>query len=448
MQRIFVIGAGKSSTVLIKYLLDQAEEQDWMVTVGDLSLELAQSKVGDHPRGHAITFNVKDEESRHAAIKQCDLVVSLLPANMHNPVARDCIQYQKHFVSASYVSPEMHKLHEKATQAGVILLNECGLDPGIDHMSAMRMIKEVEDKGARITCFESYAGGLIDPDSDNNPWHYKLTWNPRNIVLSGQGITKFYWKDTLKVIPYSRLFQRYDILTIPGYGDYEGYPNRDSTRYKKFYGLKDAHTVVRGTLRKRGYCDAWNMLVQLGVTDESYKVNFSANATWKEFVDCFLPYDPDMDTREKFINYFDLHGRDEIMDKLDWLGLFSDRKVGSGKQSPARVLQDLIEDKWKLDPGDKDLIVMLHKMEFEHEEVEYEAQMSLAVAGEDELRTGMAKTVGLPLGIAAKLILTGKVESRGVVIPVTEDLYTPILNELEQDHQISFVHELKEMSNG
>jgi saccharopine dehydrogenase-like NADP-dependent oxidoreductase len=448
MQRIFVIGAGKSSTVLIQYLLDRAEEHDWFVTVGDMSEAAARSKVNNHTRGDAIFFDVYNENLRKACIQQADLIVSLLPANMHGPVAKDCIQYGKHFVSASYVSPEMQDLDASAKERGVILLNECGLDPGIDHMSAMRMIHEVKREGGQITCFESYAGGLISPESDTNPWHYKMSWNPRNIVLAGQGITKFYWRDSLKIIPYSKLFSRYDILEVPGYGSYEGYPNRDSTRYKSFYELETAHTVVRGTLRKRGYCDAWDVLIKLGLTDENYTVTLPEGCSWKTFTDCFLPYEPGMDVQQKFVRYFGLEDAPQVVDQMEWLGLFSEEPVGATSGTPAGLLQALLEKKWKLEPGDKDMIVMLHKMEFSKAGKEYEAQMSLTVSGEDEVITAMAKTVGLPAGIAAKLILTGAIQKTGVVIPVTEDIYIPILDELNDSFGMQFIHELKEMANG
>ena len=445
MQRIFVIGAGKSSTVLIQYLLDRAEEHDWFVTVGDMSEAAAQRKVNGHSRGDAIFFDVYDDTLRRACIRQADLVVSLLPANMHSPVAKDCIQFGKHFVSASYVNPEMQELDEAAQQQWVILLNECGLDPGIDHMSAMRMINEVKREGGHITCFESYAGGLISPESDTNPWHYKISWNPRNIVLAGQGISKFYWRDSLKIIPYNKLFSRYDILEIPGYGDYEGYPNRDSTRYRSLYELESAHTVVRGTLRKRGYCDAWDVLIKLGLTDENYTVELPKDCTWKTFIDCFLPYEPGMDVQQKFVKYFQLEDAPKIVAQMEWLGLFSDEPIGQEKGTPAGLLQGLLERKWQLEPGDKDMVVMLHKMEFTNNGKDYEAQMSLAVSGEDEVITAMAKTVGLPAGIAARLILTGAIKKAGVIIPVTADIYGPILDELRDGFGIQFIHQLNEV---
>jgi saccharopine dehydrogenase-like NADP-dependent oxidoreductase len=447
MQRIFVIGAGKSSSVLIQYLLERAESNQWHITVGDMSSELAEAKVGGHPHGSAIAFHVEDAASRRELISKSDLVISLLPAFMHVPVASDCVEFGKHFISASYVSDEMAALHDAAVKQGVVLLNECGLDPGIDHMTAMQLMHHIEQKGGVITGFESYTGGLISPESDNNPWHYKLTWNPRNIVMAGQGVAGFTWKDRQKLIPYSKLFTRYDLLEIPGYGWFEGYPNRDSNKYKNIYQLHHTHTLVRGTLRKQGFCDAWNVLVQLGMTDDSYTVDLTEGCTWAQFVNTYLPFDAKKDIREKFIEYFALENALEVMEKLDWLGLFSDRPVGHTQATPARILQTLLEDKWQLEPGDKDMIVMLHKLEYTLHGVEMEAQMSFVVTGQDEVNTAMATTVGLPLGMAAKQILSGHMKQTGVVIPITADIYEPILRELQADFGVRFMHSEKEIKH-
>lgn len=447
MQRIFVIGAGKSSSVLIHYLLERAVIQQWQVTVGDMSLELAQSKVGGHAHGTALEFNVDDAALRQELISNSDLVISLLPASMHVPVASDCVRLKKHFISASYVSPEMAALHDAAVANDVVLLNECGLDPGIDHMTAMQLMRSIQDRGGIINSFESYTGGLISPESDNNPWHYKLTWNPRNIVIAGQGVAGFTWKDRQKWIPYNKLFTRYDLLEIPGYGWFEGYPNRDSNKYREIYQLEQTHTLVRGTLRKQGFCDAWNALVQLGVTDDSYTVDMQEGSTWSQFVNTYLPFDPKKNIREKFIEYFHMENAPEVMEKLDWLGIFSDRPIGHTSATPARILQTLLEDKWKLEPGDQDMIVMLHKLEYTLNGVEMEAQMSFVVTGDDEINTAMASTVGLPLGMAAKQILNGNLQQRGVIIPITADIYEPILRELQDDFDVRFMHSEKVMSD-
>ncbi len=441
MKNILILGAGKSATVLIDYLLDLADELDCTVTLGDLNLELAVDKINGHPMGKAVYFNSQDDVIRQKCIQDADIVVSLLPAFLHPVVAKDCIAFKKHFVSASYVGDEMKALDEAARAAGVILLNEIGLDPGIDHMSAMRMIDHVKAQGAFITTFESYTGGLIAPESDNNPWNYKFTWNPRNVVLAGQGTAKFLQGNTYKYIPYHQLYSRYDILEIQGQGEFEGYPNRDSLTYRNIYGLENATTIVRGTLRKRGFCDAWNVFVQLGMTDDSYVMENAQTLTWKAFILSFIPGAGE-NVEEALAAYLGI-SNNAIMQKLKWLGLFDDvpvfATINPDKQyTPAQLLQILLEQKWSLTPGDKDMCVMMHIMEFSLNHKNYRMESSMVAIGTDEVYTAMAKTVGLPAAIATKMILTGEITQRGVVIPVTSDIYFPILQELEAAHGIVF----------
>lgn len=438
MKNILVLGAGKSSTVLIHYLLSNAVDADWLITVGDISLEAAQVKVGNHPKGNAIFFDVSDSALRRQSIANADIVLSLLPANMHFPVAKDCVQLGKNFISASYVSNEMLELHADAVKAGVILLNECGLDPGIDHMSAMELIHRIQQKGGKITAFESYTGGLIAPESDDNPWNYKFTWNPRNVVLAGQGVARFIWDNRIKYVPYHKLFERYDNLTIPGFGDFEGYPNRDSLKYITLYGLDNLDTMVRGTLRKKGFCDAWNVFVQLGVTDDSYVMEDLENMTWLDFIKAFIPYDTRFTPKDKLEQYLKLENRSEILQKLEWLGLFSSEPIGLKSGTPAQVLQKLLEDKWRLQAGDKDMCVMMHLIDYSLNGKKYLCQSSMAAIGDDSQHTAMAKTVGLPIAIAAKLILKEKLKLTGVVLPLTEEIYGPILHELQSEHGIHF----------
>ena len=442
MKNILILGAGKSATVLIEYLLKQASIYNWMITLGDIDVNLAIQKLNKDPRGRGIYFNSGDNVVREQAIKEADIVISLLPAFLHIGIARDCVKYKKHFVSASYVSEEMKALDADAKAAGIILLNEVGLDPGIDHMSAKKMIDDVLKSGGNITAFESYTGGLIAPESDNNPWNYKFTWNPRNVILAGQGTAKFLLDHQYKYIPYHKLFSRYDILEIPGYGKFEGYPNRDSLAYRKIYGLENTATIVRGTLRKRGFCDAWNVFVQLGITDDSYNMEGIENFTWKQFTSSFLPAAVST-VKEDMISYIEFMHSKEIQNKMEWLGLFSDEKIykTSGENilaSPAQVLQKLLEEKWALSDTDKDMCVMLHLMEYELQDKKFVVQSSMVAIGEDGLHTAMAKTVGLPAAIAVKMILNGKIKNTGVVIPVLPEIYDPVLAELKLEHGIVF----------
>lgn len=439
MQKILVLGAGKSATILIRYLLDGAEKNDWMVTVGDASESLAKQKTGSHPRARAIAFHAEDTEKRNAEVAQTDIVISLMPPHQHPDIAACCVAMRKHFVSASFVSDSMRALHEAALAADVILLNECGLDPGLDHMSAVRLIDALHARGAEIHGFESYTGGLIAPENDNNPWHYKFTWNPRNVVLAGQGTAKFLWNGTYKYVPYHKLFSRYDILHIPGFGEFEGYPNRDSLLYREAYGLEGAETLVRGTLRRRGYCDAWNALVQLGLTEDSYVIEHLGELTWDALIRSFLPYDK-RSTRELLARYLHLEDRPDIMAQLEWLGIFSDAETGLAEGTPAQALQKLLEVKWKLQKNDRDMCVMMHTCDYRLGGKPFRCQSSMVQIGENETLTAMAKTVGLPLAISAERILQGDIKLRGVVIPVHREIYEPVLQELAL-HGIHFTEE-------
>jgi saccharopine dehydrogenase-like NADP-dependent oxidoreductase len=259
MKRILVLGAGRSTTVLIQFLLEQSESQDWMVTVADLDEAMVQRKVGNHPRAVAAVLNSTDEISLYHQVSGADLVISMLPAHMHIPVATACIALGKHMVTASYVSPAMEALHPRAQEAGVILMNEIGVDPGIDHLSAMHMIDRVRNAGGEVVLFESFTGGLVAPASDDNPWNYKFTWNPRNVVMAGSGgAVKFIQEGAYKYIPYHQLFRRTEMIDIDGYGRFEGYANRDSLKYRTVYGLESIRTLYRGTLRRPGFCRSWD----------------------------------------------------------------------------------------------------------------------------------------------------------------------------------------------
>ena len=437
MKQVLVIGAGKSTGVLIEYLLSAAERHDWSVRVVDRSLDAARRRVGNHPRGTAEALDASDRSRCNALVSAADLVVSMLPAHLHGPVAETCLQFRKHFVSASYVSAEVHALDTVAQRAGITLLNEIGVDPGIDHMSAMSTLDGLRARGARITAFETFTGGLVAPESDDNPWRYKFTWNPRNVVLAGQGGVKFKHNGRFKYIPYHKLFARYEPLSIPGYGDFEGYPNRDSLKYRKHYGLSDVQTIYRGTLRRPGFCRAWNCLVQLGLTDDSYELEDLEAMTYRDFINSYLWYDEAMSVELKVRAYLKLDLNSPSFDRLAWLGLFDDHPIGLSSGTPARVLQKLLEEKWALAPDDKDMIVMLHKIEYELDGQRFREQSSMVTLGSDPQRTAMARTVGLTTGIGAKLVLLGKITRRGVVIPTIPAVYEPALQELAR-HGIAF----------
>ena len=441
MKKILVIGAGRSAVTLIKYLLDNSSANNWQVTVADFSIELAEQAVGNHNNGKAIFFNVTDEKQRESEIENADIVISMLPASLHITVAKDCVRLGKNLVTASYVSPEIAELDEAAKQAGILLLNEIGLDPGIDHMSAMQVIDEIKENGGELTSFKSFCGGLVHPDYDNNPWNYKFTWNPRNVVLAGQGTAQYIENGDYKYIPYTSLFERTEYMEVLDAGEFEGYANRDSLSYRKSYGLDDIPTLFRGTLRRKGYSEAWNVFVQLGMTDDTYKLENSASITNREFINMFLPFNDALTVEEKLCKQFSLTTDSVIFQKIAWLSAFSENKVGMENASPAQILQAICEKKWTLGSEDKDMIVMQHQFEYVQNGEQKKLNSSLLVFGDDPRYTSMAKTVGLPVAIATKLILSGAIKSTGVKIPTTKDIYVPVLKELEENG-INFVEEL------
>ena len=441
MKKILVIGAGRSAVTLIKYLLDNSSANNWQVKVADFSIELADQAVGNHNNGKAIFFNVTDKKQRESEIENADIVISMLPASLHITVAKDCVRLGKNLVTASYVSPEIAELDEAAKQAGILLLNEIGLDPGIDHMSAMQVIDEIKENGGELTSFKSFCGGLVHPDYDNNPWNYKFTWNPRNVVLAGQGTAQYIENGDYKYIPYTSLFERTEHMEVLDAGEFEGYANRDSLSYRKSYGLDDIPTLFRGTLRRKGYSEAWNVFVQLGMTDDTYKLENSASITNREFINMFLPFNDALTVEEKLCKQFSLTTDSVIFQKIAWLSTFSENKVGIENASPAQILQKICEEKWTLGSEEKDMIVMQHQFEYVQNGEQKKLNSSLLVFGDDPRYTSMAKTVGLPVAIATKLILSGAIQSIGVKIPNTKDIYVPVLKELEENG-INFVEEL------
>ena len=431
MKKILVIGAGRSCSSLIRYLTGILDSNNWHLRIADRDLELAKEKIQGANNAEAISFNALNRDERIPHLEWADIVVSMLPAALHIDIAKDCAFLKKNLITPSYITPEMKALEKDCTANGVFILNELGLDPGIDHMSAMKIIHDIKTKGGKIERFESFTGGLIAPESDNNPWNYKFTWNPRNVVLAGQGsAARFLQNGKYKFVPYNYLYSRTKEIEIDNYGMFEGYANRDSLSYIDVYGLSGIPTIYRGTLRRKGYSEAWNTFVQLGCTDDSYVLPDTENMTYREYINAFLTYHTDLTVEKKLQDSFGLS--DEVMDKLKWLGIFEDRKIGVKGLSPAKVLQKKLEEKWNLEPNDKDLIVMWHRFNYSLAGEDFEIISSLAVEGEDQTYTGMSNTVGLPLAIAVKLVLQGKLSLTGVHLPVTPEIFEPILKELEE----------------
>ncbi|MFL2564145.1 MAG: saccharopine dehydrogenase family protein [Flavobacteriales bacterium] len=435
-QKIFIIGAGRSASSLIKYLINVSVKNNFELTIGDKDVSLVKDKIDGHKCASAIRFDVFNDDQRISEIKNADIVISMLPATLHFIVAKDCLKYKKNLVTASYVSKDIQSLNDQAQKQGVILLNEIGLDPGIDHMSAMKVIDDIKNKGGIIKSFKSYCGGLVAPEYDTNPWNYKFTWNPRNVVLAGQGTAQYIDSGKYKYIPYGQLFKRTDTINVLNYGQFEAYANRDSLSYREVYKLNDIPTLFRGTLRKPGYSEAWDLFVQMGMTDDSYEMDVSG-MNYSDFFNSFI------DVRNRDIkSYLKSHFRvsDDVISKVEWLGFFNQINLDLEKGTPAQILQKILESKWLLKKEDKDMIVMQHQFIYEIEGKEHELHSSFVLLGEDQTYTGMAKTVGLPVGIATKLILNGEIKSTGVKVPVSKDIYKPVLEELEQ-YGIRFVEE-------
>mgnify|MGYP001168016102 FL=1 len=435
-QKIFIIGAGRSASSLIKYLINVSAKNNFELTIGDKDVSVVKDKIDGHKYASAILFDVLNDDQRISEIKNADIVISMLPATLHFIVAQDCLKFKKNLVTASYVSKDIQSLNDQAEKQGVILLNEIGLDPGIDHMSAMKVIDDIKDRGGIIKSFKSYCGGLVAPEFDTNPWNYKFTWNPRNVVLAGQGTAQYIDSGKYKYIPYGQLFKRTDTVNVLNYGQFEAYANRDSLSYREVYKLNDIPTLFRGTLRKPGFSEAWDLFVQMGMTDDSYEMDVSG-MNYSDFFNSFI------DVRNRDVkSYLKSHFRvsDNIISKVEWLGFFNQINLGIDKGTPAQILQQILESRWLLQKEDKDMIVMQHQFVYEIKGEEHELHSSFVLLGEDQTYTGMAKTVGLPVGIATKLILNGDIKSTGVKVPVSKEIYKPVLEELEQ-FGIRFIEE-------
>ena len=434
MREILIIGAGKSTSALIQYLLEKSQKENLKLRIGDINLENAQNAAKDHVRSEAFYLDIFQKEGREAAIQQADIVISMLPARFHLEVARDCVKFGKHMVTASYISPEMQALDEEVKKNNLVFMNEIGVDPGIDHMSAMQVIDRIRNKGGKMILFESFTGGLVAPESDTNLWNYKFTWNPRNVVVAGQGgVAEFIQEGQYKYIPYHRLFRRTEFLKVPEYGKFEGYANRNSLKYKSIYGLDDVLTLYRGTIRRVGFSRAWNMFVQLGMTDDSFQMHDSENMTYREFVNLFLPYSPTDSVELKMRHNLKIDQDDIMWDKLIELDIFNKKKtIGIKNATPAEALQKILMDKWTLSENDKDMIVMYHKFGYELDGKQKQIDSTMVHIGDDHNMTAMSKTVGLPVAIATLKILNGEIKTPGVQLPITEEVYTPILKELEE----------------
>ena len=501
MKTILLFGAGKSATVLIDYLIENASQENWKILVVDADLKLAQVKTGSSPRAQAISFDIREPDERGRYIKQADLVISLLPPFLHIEVARDCVKYHKHLLTASYLDQEIRDLAPEIEKNKLLFLYEMGLDPGIDHMSAMKLIREIRDKGGRLVSFKSHCGGLVAPESDDNPWHYKISWNSRNIIMAGKAGARYTENGEEKQVSYEDLFQSDQLVEIPGIGQLSWYPNRDSASYMELYGLENIPTFIRTTLRHPDFMYGWKNIIELRLTDETMKYHTDGKSLYdifrqhmdqngfgqwlqqklderfaetrglmenllklmeaeKEAMDeggklpeAFMAADEKGNLEEIGVNDVKnhaaafiaakMHEANLTLKQLFFLGLDDkETMINRGECSAADFLQFAVEKKLSLRPYDKDMIVMLHELEYEFDQRRSLIRSALVVKGENSLQTAMAKTVGMPLGIAAKLILNGTIRVTGLHIPIIPEIYEPVLEELGS-HNIRFSDELR-----
>ena len=434
MRTILIIGAGKSTASLVKYLLDKSNSEQLKVRLGDKNKSAALKLINGHPNGSAFDFDIFNIKQRADEIQKADIVVSMLPARFHIEAAKDCLKFGKNIITASYVSKEMQRLNKNVEKKGLLFINEIGVDPGIDHMSAMQVIDRIKSNGGKMILFESFTGGLVAPESDDNLWQYKFTWNPRNVVIAGQGgAAKFIQEKKFKYIPYNRLFRRTEFLEVEGYGRFEAYANRDSLKYQSVYGLEKIETLYRGTIRRVGFGKAWQIFVKLGMTDDSYTLEDSEIMSNRDFINSFLPYSPSDSVELKLRHQLKIDQDDILWDKLEELDIFnSEKKIGIKNATPAQILQKILLNKWTLSNEDKDMIVMYHKFGYEKGGKKYQIDATMVCKGENQTYTAMAKTVGLPVAIATLKVLNNEIKLKGVKIPIEKSIYKPILEELEE----------------
>ncbi len=438
MNNILILGAGRCSGAMIDYILDEALKNGWYVTVGDMDPNTANEKIKNHPNGRGTWLDVTKVNDRRDLITRTDVVVSLLPAHLHLEVAHDCIKLNKQFITSAHVSHELYRLGDEARDRELIYTGQMGLDPGIGHMMARKQLDELRAKGATITSFRSYSGGLVTPDNlKNNPWKYKFTWNPRNAVLMGQGTSQYLDNKKLKHIPYNNLFESYHLVDIAGVGSFEAYPNRDSLLHKEVYGLTGIPSVMRGTLRYPGFCDGWNALVKLGLTDGSYPILNAKNMTFHEWIDAYVSNEPGSSIKDRTAHKLGKYANSKVMKQLEWLGLFRKKKINFRTATPALLLEKLLQDKCALQEKDKDLVLIQLEYKYELDGEKKQLISTLKMEGENAKNTAIAKYIGLPIAIFVKMVMNNTIKDTGINVSMKKEIYTPVLEELKE-HGIVF----------
>lgn len=447
MRNILVIGAGRSSVALIHYLLENAAENQWFITVADVDPEQAMARVNGHPNGRGTWLDVLKPNDRKDIMMRADIVVSLLPPQLHYRVARDCIQYNKTLVTNAYVNRDLYRLNPEVINAPLFFMGNMGLDPGLTHLSAQALIDRIKAQGAKITSFRTYTGGLMTPESlKGNPWKYKFTWNPRNTILAGQGISQYQIRGKYKYMSYERLFKNPVMVEVPGIGQLESFANRDSLLFRDEYGMKDFATLKRSSLRFPGFCAAWDALIRLGLTDDTYPILESEDMTYRELLEAYLVGVQHGNTslKDRIAQALDEDIDSEVMAKLDWLGLFERKKIGIPRATPAQILEHLLHKKWSMKPNDRDMVVMMHVVKYRLKGKNFKHTSYMILKGDNAKETAMSKVVGLPVGICVRLLSQGLIPSKGITTTVQPEFYQPALEELKA-YGIAFQDEVEPM---
>jgi saccharopine dehydrogenase-like NADP-dependent oxidoreductase len=442
MQTILIAGAGKSSIYLIHYLLTHAPRNKWKVIVADGDAGAIAEKTNGSSFAEAAVIDITNAAEREPLVQRADIVISLMPPNLHIFLAKDCLKYKKNLITSSYISDEMREMDQAVKEAGLMFMCEMGLDPGIDHMTANKIIHSIQRVAGIITSFKSYCGGLIAPESDNNPWHYKFSWNPKNIVTAGLGGAKYLGNDKHVDVPYEKIFDHNKKIKVTDVGTLAYYPNRDSLRYLDIYDVPDIKTFMRATLRHPSFCKGWQALIELNLTDQGDAFNTSGK-TYASWLKQKTGYTGSNSLKQYIAEKLELPEDDKVITMLQWLGLFDETPLKQGTHSSADLLLELLLEKWKMAPADKDMVVMQHEIEYLHKDTKIKLTSTMAIKGENREFSAMAKTVGLPMGILARMVLTKKlVPPTGVLLPIMPSIYRPVLTELAH-HGIVFKDEVE-----
>lgn len=433
MRRILVLGAGQSSPYLIARLLERGQARGFEVVVADANRAMAEERIGDHPAGRAFGLDATDLVDTGVQIRDAEVVVNLLPPPFQPAVAAQCVELGCHMVSASYRSERVADLDADARTRGVTILCELGLDPGLDHLSAMKMLDATRRQGGQVVRFVSYGSGVLAPGSADNPFRYAITWNPRNVVMAGEAGAQFIDAGSLRLIPYPEVFARTWCVEVSELGLMEAYANRDSLAYRELYGLEEAHTLIRGTLRHLGFCEAWYAIARLGLPNEKLVIPDLPDRTWAEVVETCLPAGSGSDLRRRVADHLRIHRTGRAMDAMSWLGFFSDDKIGGRARTPAQALAGLLQHKLRLRDDQRDVVILQHELDSLYPDGTAERTTSTLIEyGRPGEMTAMARTVGLPAALAAEMLLFGENFPRGALVPTIPEIYEPLLSRLAE----------------